>query len=448
MKKRLGIQSLVEERSKEELVRFLTTRFPGNPALVTDFMVHFAAQFDLEENEFHRIIDRVEKLFPNRPSAMTHKNSKTIRGYINELIEQTRDCSSRENHRQAFIIVSHVLLLLDKYIDQIPEKYDFHPIQKKGYELLQDIYESSPAPSLKVRIKTFLRGIIKEGKAIPFDGNANPYSILLSKAEKERDNSIPFLSRNLKEKSRASKEHKSLFLHQLIRVLIVKEDYKAIIRLINQNENNGILYQAIHQYLPQESIDKKLSEHLRSIYQRGMDRKIDQLIYQILVQRNPQGEMIQELGVMEYFDSGKIKILDQLMEQWDMTANEMATFIQQHQSKSTKSRSALYNAYGHLGCIELLKDELLKEEDIFEIIPFLDLVYPDHEKEIKNKLDNLIRDYLHSHFGRPAIGYILKVLQEIDRKGFYQLHRFLIRNIRHTFGYRKHFQKLMKEEVE
>ena len=91
---------------------------------------------------------------------------------------------------------------------------------------------------------------------------------------------------------------------------------------------------------------------------------------------------------------------------------------------------------------------LLKEQDVFEILPFLGVVYPIYRQEMQTKLVELIEGYLATHFGRPAINYLNSVMDEINHLGHYELHDLLIRKIRHSFGHRKHFQKLMKELVQ
>src|SRR5690606_29370697 len=164
MKKRLDIQSLLENSEKQDLVLFLKNAFTLHADLTDHFLIHFASKFELDEMDFQLIMDRIKHMIPNSLSEMTHRKANKVRDHIRDLIDQARDCQSREDYRQAFVIVSHVLRLLDQYSDLIAEKFRFHILPYQCYQLLDGIHRDSPAPELKSRMILFLHELIQEGK--------------------------------------------------------------------------------------------------------------------------------------------------------------------------------------------------------------------------------------------------------------------------------------------
>jgi len=156
-----------------------------------------------------------------------------------------------------------------------------------------------------------------------------------------------------------------------------------------------------------------------------------------------------DVSIQEFFSSGDISILDRVMVKEDLQDDDMISHLKNYiQDRPDVEHFHPYATYRHLKRNDLLKDQLLKEEDVFEILPFLCVVYPMSQQEIQTKLAELIEGYLTTHFGRPAINYLNCVMDEINHLGHYELHDLLIRKIRHSFGHRKHFQKLMKELVQ
>ncbi|MBY5959037.1 hypothetical protein KUV50_12875 [Membranicola marinus] len=448
MKKRLDVQSLLEASKKEDLVHFLKNCFAKNKSLTNDFLIHFASTFELDETEFHLITDRIHKMLPGRLASLSHRKANPVKKHLQNLMEQTRDCHSRENFRQAYVIISHVILLLDAYTDIIPEKFGFKKLQKKSYQLLDHIYQESPAPSLKSTMRSFLRKIIQEGKAIPFDEQVNPYLLLLDWEKEIKTATGSFLIDTLNLKIKENPEYRGLWLSQQTQILIDQEKEDDLIELIQNHADDQVIYQTFNRYLPKTALKNNLLSCLKEQYQLQSNRQIKNEIYHILKKRDAQKNGMIDIALQEFFQSGDFAILEDLVQQpiWDEST--LVRYLEEYiTTKPEIEQFHLYSAYKFLERPDLLKDQLLYEENIFEILPFLGAVYPEYKAEIQNKITHLIEIYLTSHFGRPAINYLNNVLAEINRLGHYDLHDYLIRKIRHNFGHRKHFQKLMKELV-
>lgn len=449
MKKRLDVQSLLEGCDKENLVRFLRSRFAQNKNLANDFIIHFAASFDLEEEEFHLITDRIRQMFPRKISSLTHRIARPVKNHIQDLMEQTRDSHSRQNYRQAYVMISHVITLLDDYTYQIPEKYGFTKLQHKSYQLLDGIYKDSPAPSLKSDMGHFLRSIIRHGKAIPFQDAANPYSLLLTwENDLSQIESLSILE-SLEQKRLEYPEYSKLWLSQQIQIMIELDEKEKLVHFIRTHGDKRIIYVAMNQYLPEKWLDSLLKEELREQYINQESRPLKNTIYQILQHHGNDVSWMNELAVKEYFESGNIAILENLLSNANFDKLTLASYLERNaQDLENNQYFRLYSAYRYLDRPELLKDQLLQENDVFDILPFLGEVYPRYKDDVKAKLKELIETYLTSHFGPPAIQYVNSILDELIRLGHYDLQDYLIQKIRHSFGHRKHFQKLMKEMVQ
>lgn len=449
MKKRLDLQSLLENSQKKDLVRFLKTRFASNQTLANDFLIHFASTFELDESEFHLITDRIRQLITGKPSNLTHRKALPIKRHIQDLMDQTRDCHSRQNYRQAFIIISHVIMLLDQYTDQIPDKFGFQKLQSTSFQLLDNIFRDSPAPSLKTKMKAFLKDIIHSGNAIPFDETMNPYTLLLQWEEKLQPSAGLLLVETLREKTGKFPEHQSLWVSQQVQLLVKLGMNQKLISFIADHGNNRKLYESLNQYLPEEALPDELLRSLRTQYDKQQNKHIKNLIYLIFSKRDTELNWMVEVAIQEFFSSGDITILSGLMDKEDLNGEEMVLHLKNYiLDRPEIEHFHLYTAYKHLERPDLLKDHLLKEQDVFEILPFLGVVYPSYREEMQTKLAELIEGYLSTHFGRPAINYLNSVMDEINHLGHYELHGLLLRRIRHSLGHRKHFQKLMKELVQ
>lgn len=449
MKKRLDIQSLLENTQKQDLVLFLKTTFSHNRELTDNFLIHFASKFELEEADFHLIMDRLKRFFPNNLSNLTHRKANQIKDHLHNLVEQARDCQSREDYRQAYIIVSHILILLDQYIDRIHEKFRFDKILDQSYRLLDGIYQDSPAPELKAKMKAFLHRFITEGKAIPLNEKRNPYMILI---EWENDKPIPLarkLIHYLKEKNQLHPEYRQHWVAQQVQVLLTLSLHEDLLELLIDSQGETSVYDALQQFLTGKELREDHIQELRSQYHRQQDRNVKSRIFQILQTQDNMSTFFIELALQEYFLTGDLNILTDLMEEKKVDKNELIDIISTYATNHADIEFFhVYSAYKYLGQDELLKDWLMTESDIYEILPFLDIVYPRYPKEVERKMSALIETYLQSHFGRPALNHINDILDEVSRLGHHRLIDHLVANIRCQFGHRKHFQKLMKELVQ
>ncbi len=449
MKKRLDVQSLLEASQKEDLIHFLKNRFAKNKTLADDFLIHFASTFELDDTEFHLITDRIVKMLPSRLPSLSHRKANPVKKHLQDLMEQTRDCHSRENYRQAYIIISHVILFLDQYTDQIPEKFGFKKLQKKSYQLLDHIYQESPAPSLKSKMRSFIKKVINEGKAIPFDERINPFMLVLDWEKEIKPATGRILIKTLNLKIQQYPEYRNLWLSQQIQIMITMGMEQELILLVKTHADDRIVYEIINRHLPEDALKNDLLTSLKIHYHQQHSRQVKSEIYHILKKRGAQQNGMIGLAIQEYFHSGDYAILEDLIQQTDCDESILVGYLEDYLNKhSDVERFHLYSAYKYLNRPDLLKDQILKEANIFEILPFLGVVYPQYKDEIQIKMAELIETYLSSHFGRPAINYLNSVLDEINRLGHYKLHDYLIRKIRHSFGHRKHFQKLMKELVQ
>ncbi|HLU92769.1 MAG TPA: hypothetical protein VKZ54_01530 [Membranihabitans sp.] len=449
MKKRLDIQSLLEDSQKTDLVRFLKSCFAKNTSLADDFLIHFASTFQLDESEFRLITDRIARMFPANVSNLTHRQANLIRDHLNDLLEQTRDCQSREDYRQAFLIVSHVALLLDQYIEQIPDKFQFLKIQNRCFQLLDNIYKESPAPSLKAKMRLFLQEIITQGKAIPLDDKLNPYIILLDWVRDSGRTMGRSLLKTLKQKSSQFPDYQKLWISQKVQILVELGMDKELLELLSEGGNDTEVYEALHRYIDDQDLQEGLLSNLRLQYFNQDKRVVQYRIYQIVRDQSAEIPWLMEVGVKEYFQSGDISILEDLLLRKNIDESDLLAFLENyiHQNPETELFH-LYSAFKYMRQYDLLRDYLLKEKDVFEILPFLEIVYPQNKEAIENKMAELIESYLRTHFGRPAINQINGILDEINRLGHYDLISYLLQRIRQQFGHRKHFQKLMKELVQ
>lgn len=449
MKKRLDIQSLLEDSQKEDLVRFLKSHFVKNSTLADDFLIHFASTFELDESEFHLITDRIVRMFPRNLSNLTHRQANMIKAHLNDLLEQTRDCQSREDYRQAFMIVSHLILLLDLRIDQIPDKYRFIPLLDKCYLLLDGIFGDSPAPSLKTKMRQFLQELITGGKALPLVEMANPYMILLQWVKDSPEMTGKLLVNTLQAKILQYPQFRKEWLFQQVQILVGLNMDKELLSLILDNGENKTVYQAMHRYLNGQKLDNTFIQILKSQYEKQENREVKYRIYQILRSQPVEWPWNMDLAIREYFYTGDVTILDDLLTRSHIEEGELVAHIESYIRDNPGLKGFyLYSAYKYLDQGELLKDHLLQERNVFEILPFLSIVYPLYKEDIENKMAELIESYLRYHFGRPAIDHINDVLDEINRLAHYSLIDYLLLRIRNKFGHRKHFQKLMKELVQ
>lgn len=449
MKKRLDIQSLLENSQKQDLVLFLKTAFAQNRQLADNFLIHFASKFELDETEFQLIMDRLERFFPDNISNLTHRKANQIKDHLTNLVEQARDCQSREDYRQAYIIISHILILLDQYIDLIHEKFRFKKLLDQCYQLLDGIYQDSPAPELKSKMKAFLHRYITEGKAIPLDEKRNPYMMLIE-WEKDKPAQLGLkLIQYLKDKNQRRPEYRSVWVTQQVQVLVTLELHGDLLHLVMEHEGEAPVYDALHQFLDGRDLHLDLTRELRSQYHRQDDRSVKSRIFQILQTQESESTSFPDLALQEYFLSGDLNILAGLLDNRKISQKKLIGDISDY-TRNNPGVEAFhaYSAYKFLEQDDLLKDSLMAETNIYEIIPFLDIVYPLYREEVEHKMTTLIHTYLQSHFGRPALNHINDILDEISRLGQPRLIDHLVTYIRGQFGHRKHFQKLMKELVQ
>lgn len=448
MKKRLDIQSLLENSEKQDLVLFLKNAFTLHADLTDHFLIHFASKFELDEMDFQLIMDRIKHMIPNSLSEMTHRKANKVRDHIRDLIDQARDCQSREDYRQAFVIVSHVLRLLDQYSDLIAEKFRFHTLPYQCYQLLDGIHRDSPAPELKSRMILFLHELIQEGKAIPWDDQLNPYMLLIEWEKGKPAALAKKLLGYLSTKIQEIPAYRSRWIEQKVRVLDKLNLNGALHALAEEYSGELAFYEALSHTNENQSLTRELLELLRTQYNQQKDRNIKSRIFQILQKHGVESLDFSELAIQEYFLTGDVKILTRLQEDPQICDHSLIEDIANYYDLHPEVENFhLYAAYKHLQQEERLKDALMKETNIYEILPFLDIIYPRYREAVEQKLAALIEGYLASHFGRPALNHINGILDEISRRDQRALKHFLIKTIEHQFGHRKHFQKLMKELV-
>lgn len=448
MKKRLDIQSLLEQTQKADLVRFLKSCFAKNSSLADDFLIHFASTFEMEESAFHLITDRIARMMPGNVSGMTHRQANVIREHFKDLMEQARDCQSQQDYRQAFVIVYHLILLLDDRVHQIPEKFGFSKMMDNCYRLLDQIYQGSPAPDLKASMKAFLKEFIRQHQAIPFHVEYNPYQILLSWEDFEPQAGLSLVG-VLREKSTGLPGYRELWLTQHVQILAALGMQTGLAELVRESGEDRVLYQLLHQNLAEKALEENLINILKWQYDTSPDPEIRNLIYGILRNQEKGMDWKMELAVREYFGSGDLVILEDLLNSCDCCESQLVFHLENYVERHPDGeRFYLYTAFKLLNRVKMLKDQLLAEQNIFEILPFLGIVYPEYQKDMEEKLSMLVENYLSSHFGRPAVNFINDILDEVNRLGHYRLVDFLTSDIQLKFGHRKHFQKLMKEVVQ
>ncbi len=448
MKKRLDIQSLLEKTQKADLVRFLKSCFAKNPSLADDFLIHFASTFELDESEFHLITDRIRRMIPGNASGMTHRQANLLHEHLKDLMAQARDCQSQQDFRQAFGIVYHLILLLDDHVPQIPAKFGFSKVLDDCYHLLDQIYTESPAPDLKASMKAFLKQFIREHQAIPFHTDYNPYRILLSWEDFGHSQGLSLVS-ILGEKSVALPGYRKLWLTQHVEILAALGMQSGLVELVRESGEDRFLYQLLHRNLAEKELEENLIHILKWQYDNSSVPEIRNLIYGILRNQEKGMEWKMELAIREYFSSGDLVILEDFLSRGNFCESQLVRHLEDYVERHPNAeRFYLYAAFKLLNQVKMLKEQLLTEKNIFEILPFLSMVYPEYQKEMEEKLSILVENYLSSHFGRPAVNFINDILDEINQLGHYRLVDYLMKHIQLKFGHRKHFQKLMKEVVQ
>jgi|GEM_PF-4448018 len=441
MRKRLDLQSLLEKCDQDQLIGFLRNRFTKDPNLATQFLVHFASSFDLEEEEFCYITRRIDRLLSYKPEDMTQRRANMIRGFIADLIEQSRDTISKGNFRQAFIILAGLNQMLDPYLDRIPKDYGFHVFQKKIYHFLEIVFEETPAPELKNRVIQHFCKMIRENKSIPFYEDANPYWLWFqtdSSAEGE-------ILQTLSQKIDTEPEFVSFFLRQLVRIAALDSNFPRLGELIRNHGNDLDLYQFLSEYLPDVKMNSDWVSMLLEQYANTNRRSIKNKIYQIIQDRDSPDKIVKELSLSEFLETGDEPVLDGLKEH--MTTDEIVHWLVQKKVdvNDKERRMHLYTGLDYLNALDALESEIMKDPDIFVLLRFIDSLYDHDPMKIRGRLWFLIEQYLNEHFGMPAFNRIHEIIEILSPIKYERLQNFLIQKIKNTFGHRKHFQQLMKE---
>lgn len=442
MRKRLDLQSLLEKCDQDQLTGFLRSSFAKDPNLATHFLVHFASTFDFEEEDFQHVTKRINRLLSYRPEKMSMRKMSTVAGYLLDLIEQSRDSISKGNFRQAYVMLSGINTLTDPYLDRIPENIGLHVFQQKIYHFLEVVWQETPAPSLKKKIVEHLTGIIGSGKAIPFYEDENPYRLWRNADPSAEERIIAILDRKIREWP----EYKPLFLRQRVRMVAEDPEKKQMEHLFELYGNELDLYQYISEYLSEEELPPFLKDLLDEQYARTSRRSIRGKIYHIFQNRNSDGAALQELSLSEFLETGDIRILDTLL-QGELVAEEIPAFLTRAGTgkDDASQRLHMYRGLEYAGAYGDLKDQLMKDPDIFVLLQFIDPLYERFPKEIQSRMWILTEKYLNDHFGLPAFNRINEIIEALAPVRYDRLQNFLIQKIRNTFGHRKHFQKLMKE---
>lgn len=442
MRKRLDLQSLLEKCDQDQLTGFLRSSFAKDPNLATHFLVHFASTFDFEEEDFQHVTKRISRLLSYRPEKMSKRKMSTVSGYLQDLIEQSRDSISKGNFRQAYVMLSGINTLIDPYLDRIPDDLGLPIFQQKIYHFLGVVWHETPAPSLKKKIVAHLTEIIESGKAIPFYEDENPYQLWRNAAPFTEKRIIAILDRKILEWP----EYKSLFLRQRVRMVAEDPEKEQMEHLFKLYGNELDLYQYISEYLPEEELPPFLKNLLDEQYEGTSRRSIRGKIYHIFQNRKTAGTALQELSLSEFLETGDIRILDTLL-QGELAAEDIPAFLTRTGTGTddASQRLHMYRGLEYAGAYGDLKEQLMKDPDIFVLLQFIDPLYERFPGEIQNRMWTLIEKYLNDHFGLPAFHRINEIIEALSPVRYDRLQNFLIQKIRNTFGHRKHFQKLMKE---
>lgn len=445
MRKRLDVQSLLLQCDKNQLVRFLKTKFSRDSALATEFVIHFASTFDLEEGEFHLITNRIKRLFPANPARMTTRKARPVLHLLNDLSEQSRDCISQGNYRQAFVILSHINLLLDPYLDRLPEELGFSTIQTTGYELLQLIYHHSPAPDMRKKIIAHLQQMASNETSIPFHETKNPYWFL-HEVYPAADGDI---LRVLRDKTDRFPEFKALFLRQGILLTMVTEETKRereLLRWMDEFGDETYLYETVLTNMEGVEWSEPMNRRFLEQYKRSDLRVARESIFRILQKSRAPEKYLQEIGFREYFASGEVSVLEHLLRSSSLTEADMIPILREAaNSEDARKRRFLYDALKYLEAWEVLKTGLMEEPEVFVVLRYLEPLYEMYPREMRDRIWELMEVYLGDHFGSPALDKIHQIIEKLDPVLHGSLQNFLLRKIKNTFGHRKHFQKRMKE---
>lgn len=441
MRKRLDLQSLLEKCDQDELIGFLRNRFTKDPNLATQFLVHFASSFDLEEEEFCYITRRIDRLLSYKPEGMTKRRANMIRGLIKDLIEQSRDTISKGNFRQAFIILAGLNQLLDPYLDRIPQDYGFHVFQKNIYHFLEIVFNETPAPELQSRVVEHFHEMISEGKSIPFYEDANPYWLWFQADPTAEEEILQILAQKIE----TDLEWTSLFLRQWVRIVALEADDSKLQKLIQKHWNDLDLYHYLSEYLPDTKLDPELVSILLDLYDKTDRRSIKNKIYQIIQDRDSPDQIVKKLSLSEFLETGEESVLDVLQEH--MMPDEIVNWLLEKKVpvEDKDRRMHLYRGLEYLNAFEALKSEIMKDPDVFVLLHFVDALYDHDPVKTRDRLWFLIEQYLNDHFGLPAFNRIHEIIEVLSPIRYERLQNFLIQKIRNTFGHRKHFQQLMKE---
>lgn len=442
MGKRLDVQSLLEKCSKSEIDRFLKLRFAKNKVLESDFLVHFAASFDLDDQHLTQIIKRVERTLPKVLSKITVKKANKAHDYITNLIEQARDCIYANNFNQSFLLLSNLTPLLDRIIPEIPPKYNFDPFLSEVYRLFDLLYNESPARPLKTKIEKHLKDIISDQEGIITDRKYNPYALICKMNPKAyADLGFDLLEKKLTSESNSRKK----WIETYIDLLVQHKEWSRLNSAVNNHSNENHIFKSILVHSETAKFPNSSLQILKDTYFNNPNRGIKNTIYYILTNQKEAGDLIVGISLEEYYESGDLSVIHKIENTFPSSDQLLEKFTEYYKDNENLDPRLFYKLLLEYNKHDELIYQLQHEQDIFIYLDYISSLYSHFPDQIKDHTWNLTHTYLSTHFGRPALIWLNKVINAMDRNNISSLQNHIMTNIKKTFGHRRHFQKLMKE---
>ncbi|GAA5220467.1 hypothetical protein [Membranihabitans marinus] len=442
MKKRLDIQSLLAKCSKEDIDYFLKAHFKKNKALETEFLIHFAGSFDLEEDQFTAIIHRMEKILPRYSKKINLKAELKLLDYQFNLIEQARDCLYSKNFSQSFIILSQSNKLIEKVWPSMPDQPKIKEYLAEIYRIMYLVHSESPAQALKDKIEKHLLSIIHEDECHISHYVHNPYYLLFQiNSVKHGKTLLPAMTEGLKK----GFEDRKILLESLCHIICQLKDWTSLVQLLEEYPDKKEVYTVMDQYNKAKFFPSEILSALESNYKPSLPSSIQKQIFHLISSQADQSDQLLNLAIAEYYRTGQIETLTSLAIFKRKPKYCIGKAVKYFKKQSNIRPQILYQLLEELEELDLLKQHLAKEDNIFVFIDHAIALKENEKTFIKNKIWDLTNNHLSQHFGRPAVEWLDQVTHVLIKNNFSYLQDFLFTNIKNNFGHRRHFQKLMKE---
>lgn len=442
MKKRLDIQSLLAKCSKEDIDYFLKAQFKKNKALETEFLIHFAGTFDLDEDQFGAIIGRIEKTLPRYSKKINLKAELKLMDYQFNLIEQARDCLYSKNFSQSFIILSQSNKLLEKVWPSMPEQPKLKEYLAEIYRIIYLVHSESPAQPLKDKIENHLLAIISEEECHVSHYYHNPYYLLFLINPNKYGQEMVTAMIN---KMNTPCDDRNILLESLTHIICQMKEWTLLVDLIKKYPEKTTLYSVLEKYNKPKLYPTPVLTALENNYNLPLANSIHKQIFTLITAQSNESDHLLNMAIAEYFRTGQIQIFTSLDTFKRKPKYCIGKAVKYFKKQPHLKPPILYHLLEELEELKLLKQHLSKEDNIFVFIDHANALKESETTFIKNKIWDLTNIHLSQHFGRPAVDWLDKVTHVLTKNNFSYLQDFLFTNIKNNFGHRRHFQKLMKE---